>query len=75
MHRMLRQERNVRGPDAMQTEGFVKADGVLEGDQVFDQAPTDLPVIQASAVDAEGLGDHLEALRCRIVIEGHHMLD
>ena len=51
----------------------MEADRMFEGDQVLHQAPADLPVIEAPAVDAEGLGDDLEAVRRRVVVERHHV--
>jgi len=71
---VLGQERNVRHPHAVQAEGFVEADRMLERDQMLHQPPTDLQMGEAAAVDAERLGNHLEALRRRVVVERHHML-
>ncbi len=75
MHGVLRQERDIRQPHPVQTEGFMETNRVLERNQMFHQPPADLPVIETPAVDAEGLGNHLEALRRRIVVERHHVLD
>lgn len=59
----------------MQGEALVETHGVLEGDQVVHQALADLPLGQTAAIDAEGLGDHLEAFRRGAVVERHHVFD
>ena len=71
---MLGQERNIRHAHPMQAEGFMEANRMLQRDQMVHQTPADLPVIEATAVDAERLGNHLETLRRRAVVERHHML-
>ena len=58
----------------MQTKGFMEADSALQRDQVVHQARADLPVVETAAVDAKYLGNHLEALRGRAVVERHHVL-
>lgn len=74
-HRVAREEGNVGAADPVQGEALVETHGVLEGDQVVHQALADLPLGQTAAIDAEGLGDHLEAFRRGAVVERHHVFD
>ncbi len=52
----------------------METDGALERNQVFHQSSADLPMIQSTAVDAQRLGDYLETVRRRGVVECHDML-